>query len=403
MFGRHINDTERQVPGKTLKVLVVDDTEVNLSLFDKFIRRMGHETVSATNGLQAVARFEECRPDLVLMDVMMPEMDGYEATRRIRTLCNENWVPIIFMSAKASVDDQVMGLEAGGDDYLTKPVNLKILAAKITAMQRIAEMQQALEETASELQRYRDNAEQEMLLATRLMARITRSASLADPLLKAWTLPAVHMSGDLVAAARPFDGRLYVLLADATGHGLPAALMQMPVSQTFYDMAQAGYSVSSIVTAMNRQLRALMPRDRFVAATVVAFDECNRLFEVWNGGNPEALLVDDSAGIIHRFVPCSPPLGIVGEGDFDARTEILQVAGGAELLLYSDGVLDADDARGNTFDEDGLAMAIDGRGEPSVCGRVATALQAHLGERHGQDDISVVGIRCPAPDRSERS
>ncbi len=396
-----MNDREKCVPGKTLKVLVVDDTEVNLGLFDKFIRRMGHETISATNGLEAVACFEECRPDLVLMDVMMPEMDGYEATRRIRTLCDDNWVPIIFMSAKASVDDQVMGLEAGGDDYLTKPVNLKILAAKITAMQRIAEMQQALEETASELQQYRDDAEQEMQLATRLMARITRSATLADPLLKVWTLPAVHMSGDLVAAARPFDDRLYVLLADATGHGLSAALMQMPVSQTFYDMAQAGYSVSSIVTAMNRQLRALMPRDRFVAATVVAFDERNRLFEVWNGGNPEALLVDDDAGVIHRFEPRSPPLGIVGEDDFDARTEILQVAEGAELLLYSDGVLDADDVQGDTFDESGLALAVDGQGEPSVCGRVAAALQAHLGQRHGQDDISVVGIRCPAPDRSE--
>ncbi len=384
--------------GKTLKILVVDDTEANLSLFDKFIRRMGHETVFATNGLEAVARFEECRPDLVLMDVMMPEMDGYEATRQIRTLCNENWVPIIFMSAKASVDDQVMGLEAGGDDYLTKPVNLKILTAKITAMQRISEMQQALEDTASELQQYRDDAEQEMQLATRLMARITRSATLADSLLKVWTLPAVHMSGDLVAAARPFDDRLYVLLADATGHGLSAALMQMPVSQTFYDMAQAGYSVSSIVTAMNRQLRALMPRDRFVAATVVVFDEHNRLFEVWNGGNPEALLVDDEVGVIHRFMPRSPPLGIVGEDSFDARTEILQVTRGAELLLYSDGVLDADDTQGDTFDESGLAMAVDGKGGQSVCERVAAALRGHLGKRHGQDDISVVGIRCPASD-----
>ncbi len=393
--GNGLIDGERRVPGKTLKVLVVDDTEVNLGLFDKFIRRMGHETISATNGLEAVARFEECRPDLVLMDVMMPEMDGYEATRRIRTLCDDNWVPIIFMSAKVSVDDQVMGLEAGGDDYLTKPVNLKILAAKITAMQRIAEMQQALEETASELQQYRDDAEQEMQLATRLMARITRSASLADPLLKVWTLPAVHMSGDLVAAARPFDDRLYVLLADATGHGLSAALMQMPVSQTFYDMAQAGYSVSSIVTAMNRQLRALMPRDRFVAATVVVFDERNRLFEVWNGGNPEALLVDDDAGVIHRFEPRSPPLGIVGEDDFDARTEILQVAEGAELLLYSDGVLDADDAQGDCFGESGLALAVDLHREQGVCQRVAAALREHLGGRSGQDDISVVGIRCP--------
>ena len=381
------------MPGKSLKILVVDDTEANLGLFGKFIRRQGHEAITARNGREAVACFGEHRPDLVLMDVMMPEMDGYEATRQIRSLCNDNWIPIIFMSAKVSVDDQVMGLEAGGDDYLTKPVNLKILAAKIDAMQRIAGLQQALAETASELQQYRDDAEAEMRLATRLMERITHRNALADPLLDVWTLPAVHMSGDLVAAVRPFPDRLYVLLADATGHGLSAALMQMPVSQTFHDMAHAGHSVSSIVTAINHQLRALMPRDRFVAATLVSFDEGNRLFEVWNGGNPEALLVN-AEGVVHRFEPRAAPLGILDDGDFDARTEIVQVPGGCELLVYSDGVLDADDAQGDSFGESGLALAIDLHREQGVCQRVAAALQEHLGGRSGQDDISVVGIRC---------
>lgn len=381
--------------GKSLKVLVVDDTEANLGLFAKFIARQGHHCLCARDGAEAVALFQAERPDLVLMDVMMPGMDGYAATRQIRHLCDERWVPIIFMSAKVGVDDQILGLEAGGDDYLTKPVNLKILAAKMTAMQRIAEMQQTLEETAAVLQRYRDEAEDEMRLATRLMARITRSSSLADPLLNVWTLPAVHMSGDLVAAARPCDQRLYVLLADATGHGLSAALMQMPVSQTFYAMAEAGHTVASIACAINHQLRALMPRDRFVAATLVSLDLRNRLFEVWNGGNPEAQLRGEGGELLHAFPPHAAPLGILPEEDFEATTEIFIASPGSQLLIHSDGVPDADAADGRLFGEEGVAQALAEADESSPSEALIAALGRHLDGRRGQDDISVVGLHCP--------
>ena len=380
--------------GKALKILVVDDTEANLGLFGKLITRMGHQLLTATNGRDGVDLFQAERPDLVLMDVMMPEMDGYEATRQIRQICGDAWVPIIFLSAKVTVDDQIVGLEAGGDDYLPKPVNLKILRAKIQAMQRIADMQQALEESAVELKRYRDRAEDEKQLATRLMDRITRSGKLSDPLLQTWNLPAEQMSGDLIAALRPSDERLYVMVADATGHGLPAALMQMPISQVFYDMAQAGYTVPAIVAAMNERLRALVPRDRFVAATVVSVDLHNQLIEVWNGGNPETLFVATDGRILHRFVPNTVPLGVLAPEDFDACTEVYLVAELGELLLYSDGVLDADDATGEVFGEQRLEAAIAAKGALDVCAAVRKALDAHLGGRPGQDDITVVGVSC---------
>jgi len=379
---------------KALRILAADDTEMNLDLLRRFIQRQGHELITAADGLEAVEKFKAQRPDLVLMDVMMPKMDGYEATRQIRALCGDAWVPIIFMSAKVATDDQVEGLEAGGDDYLTKPVNLKILGAKIRAMQRIAELQQALEVQAAELKVYRDNAEDEKQLATRLMERITRSGALVDDLLHSWTLPAEQMSGDLVAATRTVGERLYVMVADATGHGLPAALVQMPVSQVFYDMAREGYTVASIVAAMNRQLRALVPRDRFVAATVVSLDIRNRTLEVWNGGNPEAMFVDNAGRILHRFAPTAAPLGIVSADDFAPFTEIYQCPVEGELLLYSDGVLDADAPDGESFGEARLESAVASKGEQSACESLAQALEAHLAGRHGQDDISVLCVRC---------
>lgn len=379
---------------KKLTILVVDDTEANLSLLERFIQKQGHDVVLATNGLEGVARFKEQKPDLVLMDVMMPEMDGYECTQQIREYCGDQWTPIIFMSAKVSIDDQVKGLDAGGDDYLTKPVNLKILDAKIKAMQRIAEMRLSLAEQAEELGRYREMAEEEKRTANQLMEYMTRGGNFSDDLVETWLLPAEHLSGDLVAASQTKDGRLYVMLADATGHGLLAAMMQLPVSQAFYAMAQEGYSLSSIVTAMNSQLRMLVPRDRFVAATLVMVDRRNQFIEVWNGGAPEALFIDRQQQVVKRFVSRAQPLGVMGEGEFSPYTEVYQWTVPGELLMHSDGALDALNSTGEAFGSTRLEQVVSQGTTQGKCVAVREALQAFLENRPGQDDISVVSIKC---------
>lgn len=381
---------------KKLKILVVDDTDANLSLLEKFIHKRGHETILAIDGLQGIKRFKEHQPDLVLMDVMMPEMDGYESTRQIRELCGDQWVPIIFMSAKVSIGDQVKGLEAGGDDYLTKPVNLKILDAKINAMQRIVEMRQALAEQAEELGHYRENAEEEKATARDLMAYMTRAGTFTDEVLDTWILPAEHMSGDMVAATKTADGRLYVMVADATGHGLLAAMMQLPVSQAFYTMANKGYTLASIVTSMNSQLRSLVPRDRFVAATLVMVDQRNQFLEIWNGGSPEALFVTPDGKIEKRFASRAQALGVMGENEFSPYTEIYQWNTPGELLIYSDGAPDALDANGEAFGDARLEQAVLGQTESTTCQSLTKALKTYLQAKPGQDDISVVSIKCLA-------
>jgi two-component system, HptB-dependent secretion and biofilm response regulator len=323
-------------------------------------------------------------------------MDGYDATREIRKRSGEKWVPIIFMSAKASIEDQVAGMDAGGDDYLTKPVNMRILGAKINAMQRIASMSDSLNSQARELERYRANAEEEKYLGNVLMERMTRSESLSDELLSSWLLPAEHMSGDLVAASRGGDDRFYVLVADATGHGLLAAMMQIPVSQTFYHMISRDYSLSRIVRSINSQLRLLVPRDRFVAATLLMVDVRNSLVEVWNGGGPEVLFVDDKRNIVHRFESNAAPLGIVSDEEFEPYTQVYQWQGAGELLACSDGAVDALNSEGEPYGEARLEKSLGFYKDRSACTAVAESLREYLQGKRAQDDISVVSVRCAA-------
>jgi len=134
-----------------MKILLVDDTKTERLILTSIIEEMGHTVVTAENGKLAVSLYHSEKPDLVLLDVIMPEMDGHEAARQMRK--DESlWVPIIFLSGRVDPEDIFAGIEAGGDDYLTKPVDFRILEAKMISLQRIAKMRRKLINVSKELE-----------------------------------------------------------------------------------------------------------------------------------------------------------------------------------------------------------------------------------------------------------
>lgn len=136
-----------------MKILVADDSKTFRSLINASLTNLGHEVLLAEKGSEAIELYQKYHPDLVILDVMMEEMNGFDCARRIRAINTDNWIPIIFLSA--TVDDESIskGIEAGGDDYLTKPYSEVTLQAKIKAMQRIAEMRNRLCNAMGELRK----------------------------------------------------------------------------------------------------------------------------------------------------------------------------------------------------------------------------------------------------------
>ena len=136
-----------------MKILLAEDSKTNQILIRAYIEEAGHEIVIVNDGQQAVEQFNNQRPDLVLMDIIMPIKDGIEAAKEIREIGERegDWVPIIFLSGMTESKDIVRAIDAGGDDYLTKPVEAVVLNAKLRAMQRIAEMRQQLQQANREL------------------------------------------------------------------------------------------------------------------------------------------------------------------------------------------------------------------------------------------------------------
>jgi len=133
-----------------MKILVVDDSLVERNFLNRHLSRQGHKVLLAENGGWGLAMYEQHAPDLVLLDMVMPDCDGRETVRRMRELSDE-WVPILFLSGLGATEDIETALDSGGDDYLVKPFQPKVLDAKIRSMQRIAAMRGRLVEANAKL------------------------------------------------------------------------------------------------------------------------------------------------------------------------------------------------------------------------------------------------------------
>jgi len=134
-----------------MKILIIDDSKIERLIIRSYLQHLNHEVFDAENGETGIALFSECNPDIVLLGVVMIGINGYQVAKQIRQEFTD-WVPIIFLSGKTEPEDVMVGIEAGGDDYLPKPIQKQILIAKMTAMERIATMRSQLLKTKNDLE-----------------------------------------------------------------------------------------------------------------------------------------------------------------------------------------------------------------------------------------------------------
>src|SRR6266478_5839533 len=161
------------------KILVVDDTVHNVRMLVDLLAAKGYSTVTAASGPEALAQVEAERPDLVLLDIMMPGMDGYEVCRRIRANPEYGILPVVMVTALDPTRERIKGLEAGADDFLTKPVNMAELIARVRSLLRIKDLYGTVQKQAAELAELNANLEQRVQAQ---VAQLIMSGALEDPL-----------------------------------------------------------------------------------------------------------------------------------------------------------------------------------------------------------------------------
>lgn len=249
-------------------------------------------------------------------------------------------------------------------------------------------------ELNSQLQAYHDKQEEENALTRDILMRLVEREGLSSSQLHYWFAPAAIFSGDIVAAVHGTGGRFYALLADATGHGIAAAITVLPVLSVFYALAERGCPVGEILAEINRNLRATLPTGRFIAATMLYMNRAESTAEVWIGGMPELLLLGPDGRLVQTLTSSQLPLGIV---DFDAATSAttrINWEAGSQFVMYSDGLIEAANRAGEPFGVERLGKALLAAPEDQRIAAVQDALASHIGAAVPHDDISLVLVDC---------
>nr|WP_282615638.1 fused response regulator/phosphatase [Pseudomonas violetae] len=380
-----------QVSFEALTILIAEDSAADRLLLSTIVRRQGHAVLTAANGAEAVEAFRSQRPQLVLMDAMMPVMDGFEAARQIKVLAGETLVPIIFLTSLTESEALARCLEAGGDDFLAKPYNQVILAAKIKAMDRLRRLQATVLQQRDQIARHHEYLLNEQRVAKAVFDKVAHSGCLNAPNIRYLQSPYALFNGDLLLAAYTPAGDMHVLLGDFTGHGLPAAVGAMPLAEVFYGMTIKGYGLSETLREMNAKLKRILPVDMFCCATLLCLSFQRRSVEVWNGGMPDGYLHRIASGERTPLPARHLPLGVLNPQAFDDRTEVLPMAVGDRLFLLSDGVIDTCDANEQLFGVERLQQVFAANRQPdALFQEIEQALDDFRGE--ARDDVSLLEV-----------
>jgi CheY-like chemotaxis protein len=371
------------------KALIVDDEKTNRLILKSLLGKQGYQTIEAVNGQEAIDLFNQENPSIIFMDVMMPLIDGYEATRQIKAASANRFVPIIFLTAMSDEAALAQCIEAGGDDFLVKPYDKVILQSKIRSMQRIAALNREVQGMYSMIHREQEIAES-------VFVNAIQSSNIENQYLRQVVRPAGIFSGDMVLSAYSPSRDLFFLTGDFTGHGLLAALGAMPVSEVFRAMTTKGFSPEEILTGINKKLKSMLPVGMFFGAQLVVVNHDLEHVRVFNAGMPDVIIVDGETNQIkHQLASTGLPLGV--ESNIDPR-EMLQyapISNNDKILMHSDGLTEARNAADREFGSERLIESIASAPKNKIFDQVFTDLDRFCGDVKTQaDDVTLVEITC---------
>jgi two-component system, HptB-dependent secretion and biofilm response regulator len=375
-----------------LRILIADDSDSDRLILKTLMKRLGHEVRAAADGGEAVAVFSDYRPDIVLLDVLMPVMDGITAARKIKDLAGEELVPVIFLTSLTDAGALARCLDAGGDDFLTKPYNKIIIQAKLGAFNRMRRMHRTLSRQRDLIRERNSQLLEEQQLARRVFDNIAHTGCLDADNIRYHVSPLSIFNGDILFACPRPAGGMHVLVGDFTGHGLPAAIGALPIAEIFYSMTSMGFSGSDVLREINDKLCRILPTGMFCCAAMVQADFHLNQLKIWNGGLPDGLLFRKD-GMRETAPSRHLPLGVLNAARFDANMDLFQTDAGDRLLLMTDGVLEAENEQSERYGEARLRRALEAA--PDGNAAIDTLLEdirAFTGEQSSQDDLTLVSL-----------
>ncbi len=390
-------------PESPSRILVVDDTEANRDMLSRRLRKQGHVVELAENGPEALARLAREAFDLVLLDIMMPEMSGYEVLERLKSDEALRHVPVIMITAITDMDSVIRCIETGAEDHLPKPFNATLLKARIDASlakKRLRDREQLVARAMA----------RELEIGRNIQAGFLPASLpvVPDYELAARFEPARQVAGDFYDAfPLAAGGRVAIVVGDVCDKGVGAALFMAVFRSLLRVVSSEAYGSAPEAGDLHHLPRTVRVLSDYNATTHAAANMFTTLFfgvldpapgtlTYVNAGHDAPLLLRDGM-IAERLAPTGPAVGLLEGMEFTARQTTL--APGDLLLAYTDGVIDARDAAGTAYGEARLeALAL----EPphraaALLERIQHDLARHTDGTVAYDDVTLLALGRLAP------
>jgi two-component system sensor histidine kinase ChiS len=373
------------------QILIVDDEPVNRQVFANYLSLQNYGITQASNGLEALALLESgFKPDLMLLDVMMPRLTGYEVTRKIRETWQANELPIVLLSAKNQVSDLVVGLEVGANDYLTKPISKDELLARIKTHLNIKQLKAENLRLAAELDITRQ-------LQQMLLPRERELESITGLEIAGFMEPAEEVGGDYYDVLK-HNGSLKIGIGDVTGHGLESGVLMIMVQTAVRTLLTNNETdPGKFLSAVNRTIYDNVQRmnsDKNLSLSLLDYQQG----QLRLSGQHEELIVVRADGYLERIdtIDLGFPIGLEEDiADFIAHTQV-QLHPGDVVVLYTDGITEAENLAGEQYGIERLCEVVRCNRQQSALAIKQVVLdnvRSHIGQQKVYDDITLLILK----------
>lgn len=369
------------------KILIVDDTPANIQILHEILQD-SYDIFFATNGTDGIRIAQQEMPDLILLDIMMPGVNGYEVCENIKSDPRTGHIPVIFITAMNDVQDETKGLNCGAIDYITKPISPPIVKARVKNHLELKRQRDTLENLTMELGEKNRQLENEQTLAHKVLEYILpRKFELPGFTTAVIFRPSNQMGGDFFDAWTDGD-RTHFLIGDISGHSTSAALMMAVSKGIFRSLGSTLTDPVKIVTAANRMLCPMMlDSGMFLTIVYVLFDRHDNSAAIVSAGHNPVYHLNGSEVI--AIDSTGPVIGWDEEDSWE--TVRCRFDPGMMLFMYTDGLTEAKNASGMEFGET-LTSSLAGVHSPqAIVDRILAAAEDFSGGKF-EDDVTIFAI-----------
>lgn len=369
------------------RILLVDDAKTNLDILVEGLKS-DHKLSLALNGEMALQIAARTPPDLVLLDIVMPGMDGYEVCRRLREMPATAEVPIMFLSSLEEVQNKTKGFEVGANDYLTKPFEMLEVKARVRSLLKAKAYADAVKEKiAYDLRIAR---EIQMGILPPDVAAVTAGTDLeAHAILE----PAQAVGGDLFDVLRTADGNLVLVMGDVSGKGIPAALFMAVTVTLVRAMAADAKGPEEILRRVSDSLASQNPRNMFVTLLCGIYEPANGKLTYASAGHPAAVL---ARGGKASLLPTEPDVAAGIMAGIAPPSQSVELQPNDLVVFYTDGVTEAFNPAGELYGDRKLLDALSREKGGSAAETTAALLRSvreHAANHPQSDDIAILALR----------